>query len=690
MRFANPKSGRFRRVLAPVLMVVPFIGTAFVGDQRRYIYMFTNETGGDPWPLIERTLDRVDFFLSLGNFRPLGRLIMVAVETMTLEAAMATGVPPHVLGGLTRLVMVGLMAASAAWVLSALYRSASAGHDDFSGRSGDAVLVPVLAASLVVSGLHGIMWFPVFLVGVVALALATPVFVVSHASLSRPWSWRRTSDAVELLTPALVGCALALIYDLAYVVPLLCLVMLVLRGRLARLTWKQISGSAAAARLLALVTGFTAVFVPVRLAIRARCSVADCYWATDVVPADFTISKTLERLVSGFPAAGWRHTMELLDHGPARFADYLSNWTTYLILGLLAVVTVRALSGGLRPLFERSRNPHIRVGMSLIVMGGATALLPSVMVGFSKTVQNSDWPIGTPWRETLMVQVGWALLLSGLLFVAVSWAGSRLGPRSGKWLAALVALGLLCAMVLTYYVNGEYARLLRSRPEESAVALVSASVVNFDTSEAGERARCEVLRSYPRTDRFGVLDMLNELTEDTYGQPFCDPATVGGYPSGFVDDDGSPHEVAIDAMHAASIIRGCADDPYRFCPDYKASKSYAIGLFTRLVWVDILEAGAADLLGKGSGGDLTRGELARFLVRSSEALRPVGTPRGLFGDVEDDLAPYAEAVYRARIVEPCEETSLRFCPEDTLTRGELVTIVARTFGIVDTPQTNNG
>ena len=675
-------------------MVVPFTGTAFLGDQRRYLYMFTNETGGDPWPLLERTLDRVDFFLSLGNFRPLGRLFMVTIETMTLEAAMATGVPPHVVGGLIRLLMVGLLACTGAMVVSALWRSAKAGSgvdSELPGRSFSMVFGLMLAVSMVASGLHPVMWFPAYLVGVVALALAVPVLVVSHASLSRPWSWRLRDisgkSVSEFLAIALLGCALALVYDLVYVVPLLFAAMLVVRGALARMPWRRVLMSAAAARLIALGAGFMAVFLPVRLAIRARCAAYNCYGATDAVLSDFSVSKLFDRLATGSPPAGWRHTQALLDHDLPRNGlteAYLTNWTTFLVLGVLGWgvwVSARAFSRGLRPMLERASSLPLRMAWAMIAVGVATALLPALLVAFSRTVQNSDWPIGAPWRETLMVQVGWAFALAGLVVLAAVWLPSRLGPRRGGWVVALVALGLFGAMLLTYYSNDQYARLLRSKPEENAVALVSASIVNFDTSEAGERARCEILRSYPRTDRFGVLDMLNELAESTYGQPFCDPDTAGGYPSGFADDDGSPHEPAIDAMHAASITLGCRDDPHRFCPDYKASRAYAVWVINRLVWIGVLEAGAADPLA-ASDGELTRGDMARFLVESSDALRPVAAPRGLFADLDSDLAPYAEAVYEGRVVDACSSSPLLFCPEDTVTRGELMTMVARTFGLV--------
>ena len=73
------RSSRVRALLryavVPVLMVVPFTGTAFLGDQRRYIYMFTNETGGDPWPLLERDVGP-------------GRLLPVSRQLPTVGSAL--------------------------------------------------------------------------------------------------------------------------------------------------------------------------------------------------------------------------------------------------------------------------------------------------------------------------------------------------------------------------------------------------------------------------------------------------------------------------------------------------------------------------------------------------------------------------------------------------------------------------
>ncbi len=675
--------------LAPVIMVLPFAGTAFLGDQRRYIYMFTNETGGSLWRLIGRTLDRVDFFLSLGNFRPLGRFVLVAVDMMTLEAALATGIPPHVLAGAIRMIMVAVLAVAGMLAIATLCRAVSA-RIPSGNRSPEPLMVvfaPILALCLVASGLHAVMWFPVFLVGVVALALAVPVLVVSHPAASRRWSWQQwrlsAGGVLEPVLMILLGAALAMIYDLAYLVPVLCVALLAMRVLLAGGAWKGALRSGAMARLIALWVGFAAVFLPVRIWIAERCSAVDCYGATEVVLSGLSPAEVWDRIVSGLPLAGWYHTISTVGDELAlkTLAEYLDNWTTFPIVAVLAWFAIRAFSKGLVPLLGWEPGTGSRMGLASIALGALILLLTGVLVGLSRTVQVSEWPLGTPWRETSMMQVGWALVLLGVVVMATSRWCSRLTHRWKVAVAAVIGLGLFAAMLVTYYTNDQYARMLRSRPTENAVALVSASVVNFDTSEAGERARCEVLRSYPTSDRFGVLDMLNELTDSRYGQPFCRPTTAGGYPSGFADDDGSPHELAIDTLHAAAILRGCDDDPHRFCPDRRATRRYAVWLINRLGWVGILEPGVSDLLGPGD--ELTRGDMARFLVEASDDLAPVPQPQMLFSDTADrGLAAYAAATYQAGIIEACFEDPLQFCPEEDITRGELITMVARAFGLV--------
>ncbi|MDH3499054.1 MAG: S-layer homology domain-containing protein, partial [Acidimicrobiia bacterium] len=109
----------------------------------------------------------------------------------------------------------------------------------------------------------------------------------------------------------------------------------------------------------------------------------------------------------------------------------------------------------------------------------------------------------------------------------------------------------------------------------------------------------------------------------------------------FVDDDGSIHEGAIEAIRAAGISSGCAPD--RFCPD-------------RL---------------------LTRGEMAAFLTRALE-LPPV-TADHFVDDSNHLFEAEINAIAGAGVTLGCGPES--FCPNDTMSRGQMASFLARAFDV---------
>lgn len=105
----------------------------------------------------------------------------------------------------------------------------------------------------------------------------------------------------------------------------------------------------------------------------------------------------------------------------------------------------------------------------------------------------------------------------------------------------------------------------------------------------------------------------------------------------FTDDNGSVHEPNIEAIAADGITHGCADD--RFCPDEQ----------------------------------LTRGEMAAFLQRA------LGLPASSTDHFRDDDGSRFEdainALADAGITRGCE--SRRFCPDQSVTRGQMAAFLAR-------------
>ena len=118
----------------------------------------------------------------------------------------------------------------------------------------------------------------------------------------------------------------------------------------------------------------------------------------------------------------------------------------------------------------------------------------------------------------------------------------------------------------------------------------------------------------------------------------------------FRDDDGSVHEPNIESIAALGVTKGCnPPDNNRFCPD----------------------------------ASVTRGQMAAFLVRA------LGLPGG--GDDrfrDDDGSVFERDIERlaaAGITKGCNPpTNDRFCPNDTVTRGQMAAFLVRAFGYRDT------
>jgi hypothetical protein len=112
----------------------------------------------------------------------------------------------------------------------------------------------------------------------------------------------------------------------------------------------------------------------------------------------------------------------------------------------------------------------------------------------------------------------------------------------------------------------------------------------------------------------------------------------------FIDDDGSIHEGSIETVYAQGIAVGCDDRGIRFCPNEP----------------------------------ITRGEMAGFLAGALNL-----PASGIDHFVDDDgyvLEASINSMADAAITLGCDPTDpTRFCPERTLTRAEMATLLGRAF-----------
>ncbi|WP_419841071.1 hypothetical protein [Candidatus Poriferisodalis sp.] len=524
---AGPEACRRRKlaVAAPSLIVaIPLVGQSLLGDDRRRLYLVAHEVGSNLLRAIGRSLDKIDTFLDDGNFRPLGRAVENIERAAVFDVAEATGLPPHAVNGLVRMALLVLLAFSAYGLLAAMLRSSGV---ERTGRHPLAVLYPMVLATVLVAGDHysPITSYHLVLLGSVVLTLTTALWVARDRDMTqRRFAWHEPAAMI------LLGAALAGTHDLAYVAPPFAAAFVLVRAgvgglgsRLLRLacTWRWLSLSA----------GFLAVFVPVRIEIARRCATATCYAASQASLTTDALGRTVDRLLTGAPPAGWRHAARLADGAGVSFG--LTDLATNMLLAVLLIATAFVTVAAARRATDASAAHWQRTAVGLASLGAVAAFLPALMAGLSGRTQEVRPRIGEAWRETVMVQVGWSFMAAAVLACAFGLCRKRRTVRAAAVTAAVVLGG---TMTLTLLANARLAQADRVTPLQAVTSEIATAVVHFDPTEAGNERRCRLIEDYsailPSPQQWvggpGVWSELDRLTADRHGVPYCDPARLAG------------------------------------------------------------------------------------------------------------------------------------------------------------------
>jgi len=134
------------------------------------------------------------------------------------------------------------------------------------------------------------------------------------------------------------------------------------------------------------------------------------------------------------------------------------------------------------------------------------------------------------------------------------------------------------------------------------------------------------------------------------------PASAQEGPT-FVDTVGTSHEVAVQRLVAEGLVQGCTDD--RFCSTDDLTRGQMASILSRA-----LGLGAADADGND---DVTIAAADAEVGRS-------------FVDIQDSVHGGAvELLASEGLVNGCEEG--RFCPNDSLTRGQLASMLVAAFDL---------
>ncbi len=519
---------RFAVAAPTVLLAVPLVSFSFQRDEMRNIYRDTLRFGTvNPFRMAGHVLEGMGWLVRIGNFRPVGRFADHVQRVSLFEAAEATGLAPYFVLGLVRLAMLGALALVAFGFIAKI--ATGGGDPDGPGwaRLAALSLAPALIAVCLVAGGRDspIVYFPFLFLGSAIVVLGVPQLVARD----RDFAVRRVKVA-EWAGLGLLGAATTMILEVVYIALPLTLVFIAARAMAAGASWRRLVKMAVTRRFAALSAGFLAVFAPVRWMIEGHCRDGDCYIGSDLTPRGFTLDVFGGRMATGAPFAGWVHNADVMGSADLRvgFGDLAGNpFLALMLLAVIGITAARAARAGRGP--DGSGGAAARAAAGLGLAAVCLVVLPSAMIAMSRLVQRDRWPIGYGWRDTVLVQIGWAVgAVAIALIVADRLAGrSKAVRRIGTAaLAAAVCLGLAGTLL----ANLRLARVDRSDPLAAVTNAIAAAAINFDPSEAGNERRCELIDVYttylpdPRRYNAGenVRADLNSLMTERRGRPFCD------------------------------------------------------------------------------------------------------------------------------------------------------------------------
>jgi hypothetical protein len=169
-----------------------------------------------------------------------------------------------------------------------------------------------------------------------------------------------------------------------------------------------------------------------------------------------------------------------------------------------------------------------RVGGALALVGAGLVVLPSLLVSLSTLVQRGEFAIGRSWRDSVLVELGWAIAFVAVAVVLTQMAAPR--PVGAAVLRVVLASVLVAGLVATLLANVRLQELDRRDPLANLTNQISVASIDFDLTPEGDAHRCRLIERYtefapdPGAWIGGPMlrANLDRLAVARHGRPFCE------------------------------------------------------------------------------------------------------------------------------------------------------------------------
>jgi hypothetical protein len=457
-----------RAVLVPLVVLMPLVALAPTADHRFNLYWHGGLFRDDPLRIVPHTLASVHGYLTLGNFRPLGRMLEKTLDLAAYALGDWFGVPVTItfrlvsFAGAIVLTVVAVLLAESVVAPGRLRAGAP---------STLAATVPfAVGGGFVAAGSAS----PAILFGGLYLLSAALVLGVAAAMcrIERRIGWWRSGALV------LGGAALASFNEVGYLAVPLATVAVVVRQRVVlRRGWRRIRSGPGVRGMVLLWIGFLPVFVAVRLVIRSYCAAGQCYRGSDLAVGPRVAEAVPARMVAWLPPLMWQSATE----GARR--PWPVGAVTVLALLALAALAWRAARDlpRLAPVGRRQGYGLAAVALAALVLG---ATLGALNADVQALVARHRW--GQGWRDTAVTAAAGGLVLAGVLH----------GLIRRRIVVVLVVFALVATASTA--ANKSYRDQLATREPARLANRVAAEMADFDRTPAGDARRC-ALRAEFRT-----------------------------------------------------------------------------------------------------------------------------------------------------------------------------------------------
>ncbi|BBH64375.1 hypothetical protein ACTI_10600 [Actinoplanes sp. OR16] len=487
-----------RCVLVPLIVLTPLLGVAPRGDHRFNIYWHGGMFLDHPLRIVSHTIGTGETYLRLGNFRPLGRMLEKALDTLVLVGAEQLHLSPAIM---LRVVTAGaavlLTLALVIFAESLLTRGPLFG----SAPSLVALLLPyAVAGAFVAAGRNS----TTTLFGGLYLSTTAVVLLVAAATcrLERLRWWH----AVLAVT---TGGALAVVNEPAYfAVPLATVAVLVRGWFVTGRRGRDLLRSAGVRLAVLLWAGFLPVFGIVRWIIRGYCADGGCYHGSDIAVDGRSLLIMPARMLAWLPPAQWEAATAKTP------GDWLWGVVPLVGLGLIALLGLRTIKA-----LKRVKRPGAGSLTGLAI--AAAALLVFGALPAALSVEVHDYfdmraLLTEGWRDSavtapagMLLALAVALLITRRSFVPV-----------------LLGVFVMCAAV-SATANRAYADASASWASSQLDNRIAQSVGGFERSTAGNARRCALLTEALRelsgepARQKRLTESLDAAAHALAGVPYC-------------------------------------------------------------------------------------------------------------------------------------------------------------------------